>query len=46
MELAGTDGCNKLTVFRFGFRNMSLPNGEKPFDGVKSDLKIVEKEFF
>ena len=41
----GTDGCNKLTVFDW-LSNMSLPNGEKPFDFVEVRFKNSRKEFF
>ncbi|MEH6679639.1 MAG: regulatory iron-sulfur-containing complex subunit RicT [Sediminicola sp.] len=41
----GSDGCNKLTVFDW-LSNMSLPNGEKPFDGVEVRFKNSRKEFF
>lgn len=41
----GTDGCNKLTVFDW-LSNMSLPNGEKPFEGVEIRFKNSRKEFF
>ncbi|GMN07775.1 regulatory iron-sulfur-containing complex subunit RicT [Croceitalea sp. MTPC5] len=41
----GTDGCNKLTVFDW-LSNMSLPNGQKPFDGVEVRFKNSRKEFF
>jgi cell fate regulator YaaT (PSP1 superfamily) len=41
----GTDGCNKLTVFDW-LSNMSLPNGEKPFDCVEIRFKNSRKEFF
>ena len=41
----GTDGCNKLTVFDW-LSNMSLPNGEKPFDIVEVRFKNSRKEFF
>lgn len=41
----GTDGCNKLTVFDW-LSNMSLPNGEKPFDCVEVRFKNSRKEFF
>lgn len=41
----GTDGCNKLTVFDW-LSNMSLPNGEKPFDMVEVRFKNSRKEFF
>ncbi len=41
----GTDGCNKLTVFDW-LSNMSLPNGEKPFDCVEVRFKNSRKDFF
>ena len=41
----GTDGCNKLTVFDW-LSNMTLPNGEKPFDCVEVRFKNSRKEFF
>ena len=41
----GTDGCNKLTVFDW-LSNMSLPNGQKPFDFVEVRFKNSRKEFF
>ena len=41
----GTDGCNKLTVFDW-LSNMSLPNGERPFDYVEVRFKNSRKEFF
>jgi len=41
----GTDGCNKLTVFDW-LSNMSLPNGEKPFDCIEVRFKNSRKEFF
>ncbi|WP_273568747.1 PSP1 domain-containing protein [Maribacter halichondriae] len=41
----GTDGCNKLTVFDW-LSNMSLPNGERPFDCVEVRFKNSRKEFF
>ena len=41
----GTDGCNKLTVFDW-LSNMSLPNGEKPFDVIEVRFKNSRKEFF
>ncbi|MGB5820110.1 MAG: regulatory iron-sulfur-containing complex subunit RicT [Saonia sp.] len=41
----GTDGCNKLTVFDW-LSNMSLPNGEKPFNCVEVRFKNSRKEFF
>ena len=41
----GTDGCNKLTVFDW-LSNMSLPNGQVPFDCVEVRFKNSRKEFF
>lgn len=41
----GTDGCNKLTVFDW-LSNMSLPNGERPFEFVEVRFKNSRKEFF
>ena len=41
----GTDSCNKLTVFDW-LSNMSLPNGEKPFDCVEVRFKNGRKEFY
>ncbi|MEZ2413788.1 stage 0 sporulation family protein [Muriicola sp. E247] len=41
----GTDGCNKLTVFDW-LSNMSLPNGERPFDCVEVRFKNSRKEFY
>ena len=41
----GTDSCNKLTVFDW-LSNMSLPNGEAPFDCVEVRLKNGRKEFY
>lgn len=41
----GTDGCNKLTVFDW-LSNMSLPNGQKPFDFIEVRFKNSRKEFF
>ncbi len=41
----GADGCNKLTVFDW-LSNMSLPNGEKPFEFVEVRFKNSRKEFF
>jgi cell fate regulator YaaT (PSP1 superfamily) len=41
----GTDSCNKLTVFDW-LSNMSLPNGEAPFDCVEVRFKNGRKEFF
>lgn len=41
----GSDSCNKLTVFDW-LSNMSLPNGQKPFDCVEVRFKNSRKEFF
>lgn len=41
----GTDGCNKLTVFDW-LSNMTLPNGEEPFDCVEVRFKNGRKLFF
>jgi cell fate regulator YaaT (PSP1 superfamily) len=41
----GTDSCNKLTVFDW-LANMSLPNGEAPFDCVEIRFKNGRKEFY
>ena len=41
----GTDGCNKLTVFDW-LSNMSLPNGQMPFDCVEVRFKNSRKEFY
>lgn len=41
----GTDGCNKLTVFDW-LSNMSLPNGQKPFECVEVRFKNSRKQFF
>ena len=41
----GSDGCNKLTVFDW-LSNMSLPNGDAPFDIVEVRFKNSRKEFF
>lgn len=41
----GTDGCNKLTVFDW-LSNMSLPNGEKPFNCVEVRFKNGRKHFY
>jgi len=40
----GTDSCNKLTVFDW-LANMSLPNGEKPFNWVEVRYKNGRKEY-
>ena len=41
----GTDSCNKLTVFDW-LSNMSLPNGEKPFDFVEVRFKNGRKVYY
>ncbi len=41
----GTDSCNKLTIFDW-LANMSLPNGEAPFDCVEIRFKNGRKEFY
>ncbi|OIQ31011.1 MAG: hypothetical protein BM564_02020 [Bacteroidetes bacterium MedPE-SWsnd-G2] len=41
----GTDSCNKLTVFDW-LSNMSLPNGDKPFEGVEVRFKNGRKLYF
>ncbi len=41
----GTDSCNKLTVFDW-LANMSLPNGEKPFNWVEIRYKNGRKEYY
>src|SRR6218665_1300204 len=41
----GTDSCNKLTVFDW-LSNMSLPNGETPFDCVEVRFKNGRKDFY
>ena len=41
----GTGSCNKLTVFDW-LCNMSLPNGEKPFDCAEIRFKNGRKEFY
>ena len=41
----GTDSCNKLTVFDW-LSNMSLPNGEKPFDWVEVRFKNGRKVYY
>ncbi len=40
-----TDSCNKLTVFDW-LSNMSLPNGQKPFDCVEVRFKNSRKLYF
>ena len=39
------DSCNKLTVFDW-LGNMSLPQGQKPFDIIEVRFKNSRKEFF
>jgi cell fate regulator YaaT (PSP1 superfamily) len=39
------DSCNKLTVFDW-LSNMTLPEGQKPFDIVEVRFKNSRKEFF
>ncbi len=41
----GTNSCNKLTVFDW-LSNMSLSNGETPFDCVEVRFKNGRKEFY
>lgn len=41
----GTDSCNKLTVFDW-LSNMSLPQGEEPFNFVEVRFKNGRKHFF
>ena len=41
----GTDSCNKLTVFDW-LANMSLPNGQTPFDCIEIRFKNGRKEFY
>jgi cell fate regulator YaaT (PSP1 superfamily) len=41
----GSDGCNKLTVFDW-LSNMSLPNGEKPFNCVEVRFKNGRKHYY
>ena len=41
----GTDSCNKLTVFDW-LANMSVPNGEKPFDFVEVRFKNGRKHYY
>jgi cell fate regulator YaaT (PSP1 superfamily) len=41
----GTDSCNKLTVFDW-LANMSLPNGQKPFDWVEVRFKNGRKHYY
>ncbi len=41
----GTDGCNKLTVFDW-LGNMSLPNGQEPFNCVEVRFKNGRKHYY
>ncbi|MBO3115171.1 hypothetical protein J4050_00335 [Winogradskyella sp. DF17] len=41
----GTDSCNKLTVFDW-LANMSLPNGQEPFNGVEVRFKNGRKHYY
>jgi cell fate regulator YaaT (PSP1 superfamily) len=41
----GTDSCNKLTVFDW-LSNMSLPNGEKPFNWLEVRFKNGRKDYY
>ncbi|WP_242083752.1 PSP1 domain-containing protein [Aestuariivivens sediminis] len=41
----GTDSCNKLTVFDW-LANMSLPNGDKPFNWVEVRYKNGRKDYY
>ncbi len=41
----GTDSCNKLTVFDW-LSNMSLPNGETPFNWVEVRFKNGRKQYY
>ncbi len=41
----GTDSCNKLTVFDW-LSNMSLPNGEKPFNCIEVRYKNGRKLYY
>lgn len=41
----GTDSCNKLTVFDW-LSNMSLPNGENPFNWVEVRYKNGRKNYY
>ncbi len=41
----GTDSCNKLTVFDW-LANMSLPNGEPPFNWVEVRFKNGRKNYY
>src|SRR5690554_975679 len=41
----GTDSCNKLTVFDW-LANMSLPDGQEPFDWVEVRFKNGRKHYY
>jgi len=41
----GTDGCNKFTVFDW-LSNMSLPEGQSPFDFVEVRFKNGRKNYY
>ncbi len=41
----GTDSCNKLTVFDW-LANMSLPQGEEPFNAVEVRFKNGRKQYY
>ncbi len=41
----GTDSCNKLTVFDW-LANMSLPQGQEPFNGVEVRFKNGRKQYY
>ena len=41
----GTDSCNKLTVFDW-LSNMSLPNGETPFNYIEVRFKNGRKDYY
>jgi cell fate regulator YaaT (PSP1 superfamily) len=41
----GTGSCNKLNVFNW-LTNMSLPNGQRPFDIIEVRFKGTRKDFF
>lgn len=41
----GTDSCNKLTVFNW-LANMTLPNGEEPFNWVEVRFKNGRKHYY
>jgi cell fate regulator YaaT (PSP1 superfamily) len=41
----GTDSCNKLTVFDW-LSNMSLPNGEAPFNWIEVRFKNGRKHYY